>query len=166
MSIVNHVFVLLGGNIEPRMENIIKAKHELQMRLGSIKSESSIYETKAWGFNTDKKFLNVVLLMETSLSAELFLEEALKIEMNLGRQRDASEDYSSRPIDIDILYFNSEIINRKNLVVPHPRIHLRRFTLVPLVEISPNYVHPVFKKTNEELLASCDDKLDVKEFRV
>ena len=165
MSVENHVYVLLGGNIEPRVKYISKAKFELQSRLGKVLIESLVYETEAWGFSTDKKFLNVVLKMETKLNAELFLEEALKIESELGRQRSEGESYSSRTIDIDILYFNSEIIQSKTLVVPHPRIHLRRFTLVPLVEIAADFVHPVFKKTNQELLSHCDDEVRVNEFR-
>jgi len=165
MSVENYVYVLLGGNIEPRVKYITKAKFELQSRLGIILLDSKIYETGAWGFNTDKLFLNVVLKMETKLNAELFLEEALKIESELGRQRKKGESYSSRTIDIDILYFNSQIIQSKKLVVPHPRIHLRKFTLVPLVEIATDFVHPVFKKTNRELLSCCDDEVEVNEFR-
>ena len=166
MSVVNSVFVLLGGNIESRIDYISKAKHELQSRLGNILLESSIYETEAWGFNTDIKFLNVVLKMETKLNAESFLEKALEIELELGRQRGEVGNYSSRTIDIDILYFNSEIIRSENLVVPHPRIHLRRFTLVPLVEIEAGFVHPIFKKTNRELLSLCEDEIQVNKFRV
>lgn len=166
MSAVNHVFVLLGGNIEPRLAAISNAKRELEASLGSIEKESLIYETEAWGFSTGKKFLNVVLKMQTAFNAEMFLKEALRIELKLGRQRNEGGNYSSRIIDIDILYFNSEIINGKNLIVPHPRIHLRKFTLVPLVEIAANFVHPTLKKTNKELLSICSDEVEVKEFRI
>lgn len=163
MGSIKHVYVLLGGNIEPREDYISKAKHELS-RLGNIVNSSSIYETEARGFETENSFLNLVLLMETTLEAELFLKGALEIELELGRERSNSENYSSRTIDIDMLYFNSAIIKSKNLIIPHPRIHLRRFTLVPLVEIAPEFIHPGLKKTNAELLKNCSDEAEVLEF--
>lgn len=163
MGIAKPVFVLLGGNIEPREEYISKAKHELS-RLGVIVNSSSIYETEAWGFEAENSFLNLVLLMETTLDAELFLKGALEIELELGRERSNSRNYSSRTIDIDMLYFDSEIIESENLIIPHPRIHLRRFTLVPLVEIAPDFIHPGLEKTNAELLKLCTDKTEVLEF--
>ncbi len=166
MSAINHVFVLLGGNIEPRMKYIIMAQQKLQSQLGSIDKISSVYQTDAWGFNSNKKFLNMVLLMKTKLDAESFLKGALQIELELGRQRLDNENYSSRTIDIDILYFNSDIIESKDLVVPHPRLHLRKFTLIPLIEIAADFIHPLLKKTNKKLLTDCDDKVRVTEFIV
>lgn len=163
MNNLNQVFVLLGGNIEPREEYISRAIQKVE-RLGIIVSRSHIYESEAWGFEADISFLNMVLQMETKLEAELFLKEALEIELELGRERSESGDYSSRTIDIDMLYFNSEIIESIKLSIPHPRLHLRRFTLVPLAEVAPNFIHPSMGKSNKELLNLCTDETKVFEF--
>jgi len=163
MNNLSQVYVLLGGNIEPREDNISKAIIELG-RLGIVKYKSSIYESEAWGFKSENNFLNMVLLMETKLEAGLFLKGALEIELEMGRERSTTGEYSSRTIDIDMLYFNSEIIKSKNLIIPHPRLHLRRFTLLPLAEIAPDFVHPGLGSTNKELLHKCTDETVVFEF--
>lgn len=164
MSKLNHVFVLLGGNIEPREEYFTKAIHELQQQLGEVKLISSIYETEAWGFETENKFLNLVLQIDTIVTSDVFLKKALEIELELGRKRNLNNVYSSRTIDIDLLYFNSEIINTDSLIIPHPRLHLRKFTLIPLVEIAPDFEHPCKRISNKELLSVCDDRTTVVEF--
>jgi 2-amino-4-hydroxy-6-hydroxymethyldihydropteridine diphosphokinase len=164
MTKPNIVFVLLGGNIEPRLEYLQNAKNELEKHLGKLVNESSIFETEAWGFETKSKFLNMVLQFETEVDAVICLKTALEIELKLGRLRNADGTYSSRTIDIDLLYFNSEIIESKELIIPHPRIHLRRFTLIPLVEIAPEFVHPIKGITNKQMLSLCDDKTEVLEF--
>jgi len=160
----NYVFVLLGGNIEVREDYLSSATKELQNRLGDIINSSSIYETEAWGFNTENKFLNMVLLMETKLNAQSFLKGVLDIELDLGRKRSINGNYSSRTIDIDILYFNSEIIESENLIIPHLQLHLRKFVMIPLVEIAPDFIHPSYGKTNKELLKVCKDDSQVKLF--
>lgn len=164
MSKLNHVFVLLGGNIEPREDYFVKAIHEIQQQLGEVKLVSSIYETEAWGFKTENRFLNMVLQIDTFVRSDVFLQKALEIEIELGRKRSLNNVYSSRTIDIDLLYFNSEIINSEKLIIPHPRLHLRKFTLIPLVEIAPEFIHPVKCVSNKELLSVCNDKTTVVEF--
>ncbi|MEY4875951.1 MAG: 2-amino-4-hydroxy-6-hydroxymethyldihydropteridine diphosphokinase, partial [Bacteroidota bacterium] len=119
--------------------------------------KSSIYRTKAWGNENQNDFLNQCLIIETELSAESCLQKILLIEQNLGRKRE--EKWGPRTIDIDILFFNSEIVDKPNLQIPHPYLHLRRFTLAPLHELIPDFIHPILKKNISELLLHCKDEL-------
>lgn len=163
MTKLNKVFVLLGGNIEPRLHYFKDAMHHISLEVGDIVSSSLVYESDALGFESDQRFLNKVVEVDTLLSANEVLVTCLAIEKNLGRirQPDANQIMSSRTIDIDILYFNDEIINSENLIIPHPRLHERRFTLMPLCDIIPNFIHPVFEVDNADLLTNCKDKSDV-----
>ena len=129
--------------------------------LGKIISSSSIYETEPWGFKSDYKFLNMVLSIETELSPSGLIGRILMIESQLGRIRCESQN-SSRKIDIDILLYDNGIIEEHTLKIPHPRMHERKFVLVPLCEIAPEIMHPVLKKTMAELLKACKDKCKVK----
>jgi len=161
MQTPNIVFILLGGNIEPRLKLMADAKFEIEKEVGDLLEESSIYESEAWGFSTDTSFFNQVLKVATLKDANEVLENVMEIETKLGRQRNENGEYAPRTMDIDILYFNSEIIDEEKLTVPHPRLQLRRFTLMPLAEIAPGFIHPLLKKSNEELLRVCDDKGNV-----
>ncbi len=161
MTITNKVFLLLGGNIAPRFEFLKNAESKITEFIGEIVLRSSIYETEAVGFVTSKLFLNMVLLINSTLSANEILIKIHEIESELGRVR-VGTGYVSRTIDIDILYFNDLIINTKNLIIPHPRLAQRRFTLLPLVEIAPDFINPVYRQTNKKLLDICTDYSDVK----
>lgn len=157
---MNSAYLLLGGNIGKREKILEKALLEIESRIGKILKKSSVYETKAWGFEQQPDFLNQVILVETNLTAENLLKKILEIEKSLGRKR-TGKKWEKRIIDIDILFCNDFIIQKKNLKIPHPCLHLRRFTLAPLNEIAPDFVHPVLKKTVSELLKNCEDKLEV-----
>ena len=111
---------------------------------------------------SESKFLNQVLFINTELSPRELLEACLDIEKNMGRRR--SDNYLDRPIDIDLIFYDDEIINEENLIIPHPRMHLRKFTLIPMVELNPKKRHPVFNKSMQELLDICEDGLEVKEY--
>jgi 2-amino-4-hydroxy-6-hydroxymethyldihydropteridine diphosphokinase len=139
----------------------MKAKSEIQQELGVIENESSIYETAAWGFESENHFLNQVVFILTEHEAREILKKCQKIENKLGRTR-GSDQYASRTMDIDILFFNDGIINEPELIVPHQHIHKRRFTLDPLAEIAPDFVHPVLNKTLKQLLKDCSDNSEVK----
>jgi 2-amino-4-hydroxy-6-hydroxymethyldihydropteridine diphosphokinase len=154
-------YLLTGGNIEPRYDLIRQAAVMIDILAGSLYKCSSVYESEAWGFEADRKFLNQILCIETYLAPVELLECVLEIETKLGRIRNRNGQFESRRMDIDILYFDNEIIDTPRLVVPHPRLHMRRFTLMPLAEIAPDFVHPVLKKTNIELLAALDDHQEV-----
>lgn len=135
------------------------ARTEIGRRCGPIVRQSALYETAAWGVEDQNSFLNQVLVLQTSLSAEALLPIILQIEESLGRKRDAR--YGPRIIDIDILFFNHAVLCSDTLTIPHPQIQNRRFVLVPMAEIAPGFVHPVLNKTITQLLAECPDRLDV-----
>lgn len=153
---MNAVYLEIGGNQGNRLLNIKKAIHLISEELGEVYKQSSVYETPPWGFQSEQNFFNQILLVSTSLSATEVLAKTLQIEKSLGRVR-AKEQYSSRTMDIDILFFNNEIINTKELIVPHPRLHLRRFVLEPMFELNKDFKHPILNKTMEELLNECED---------
>jgi 2-amino-4-hydroxy-6-hydroxymethyldihydropteridine diphosphokinase len=157
MAASNTAFLLLGSNIEPRLKSLKLALIKLQEHHCDIISASSVYESEAWGFESEQSFLNRLLVIETDLSPTELLHDILNIEKELGRTRDGRISYVSRNIDIDILYFNNEVIETEELTIPHPRLQKRRFALKPLVEVAPEYVHPLLKKTNKELLEGVDD---------
>lgn len=157
---MKRIYFLTGSNIEPRLTHLRKAENEICNRLGELKMTSSIYESESWGFEADDAFLNQVVVVDSVESPEEVLKIILNIEIEMGRTR-RSNGYSSRIIDIDILYFGDDKVDQENLVIPHPRMHLRRFTLEPLVELAPGFIHPSLNKTNKELLNECDDLVKV-----
>lgn len=150
------VFLGIGGNLGDRLGYIYQAQQLINEDIGYVLAESNIYETPPWGFHSSLNFYNQVLKVKTSKSIHTVLQLCQAIEKKMGRKRKA-EQFSSRVIDIDILFFNKEIINEEHLQVPHQRLHLRKFVLLPLSELSPNFAHPLLKKTIAELLAVCKD---------
>jgi len=159
---MNEAFLLTGGNIGDRKNYLWRDKKEIEERCGKILKQSSIYETAAWGKEDQEAFLNQVLKIETGLSSEELLHTILKVEEDLGRKRDLK--YGPRIIDIDILFFNNEVIDLHGLKIPHPQIQNRKFVLVPLNEIAAEKIHPVFQKTVSRLLSECPDPLTVNKF--
>lgn len=157
---MNEIFILLGTNLGDRLQQLLQARQHIETAIGTIVKASSIYETAAWGVEDQPAFLNQVILVHSSLSAIDCLQSTQHIELELGRVR--QKKWGERVIDIDILYFNEDIIDLPNLNIPHPFISERRFTLEPLAEIAPDYVHPVYKKNNVYLLNNCSDELPVK----
>lgn len=155
-------FISLGSNEGDRVNWMSRAQELIGISCGDIIKKSSIYETAAWGIKTQPDFLNMVVLVRTSLTASELLAALLAIETQLGRQRIVK--WGPRIIDLDILYFGHQITKLPNLVIPHPFLQERRFTLVPLVELAPDYIHPVLHKTNASLLAACEDTLTVRLF--
>ncbi len=159
---MNVAYLCLGGNLGDREALLKTAIEEIKKRVGQVSAVSSTYETEAWGVTNQQAYLNICLEIKTDQSAEKLIETLLVIESDLGRKRDVYHTYEPRTIDLDILFFNDEILELNHLVVPHPRLHLRKFVLIPLFDISPNYIHPVFQKTITELLNECQDTSDVK----
>jgi len=158
---MNVAFLGLGGNMGDRLENLRKTISALEPACGEILGLSGIYETEAWGSVSKNKYLNMALQLRTGLAAEILLEKLLEIEGRLGRLRNGEQN-SDRTVDIDILLFNDDIIDSQYLRIPHPRLHLRKFVLVPLCEIAGNQVHPALRKSMLELLELCPDSLEVK----
>ena len=161
---MNVAFLSLGGNLNRRLEIIKAATEAIDQNCGALLGRSSIYETEAWGSDSQKKYLNRVVKIKTNLSCEALLKKIAIIEKKAGRKRKGSQ-YSDRVLDIDILFFNDKIIRTSDLTVPHPRLHLRKFVLVPLVEIEKTLVHPTLKKTVGSLLKTCTDTLNVYIFK-
>ncbi len=157
---MNTLYVLVGGNIGNRRENLEKALSWLIKEIGQVIKSSLIYETEAWGNIYQPDFYNQVHIINTKLSAKEAMKNILEIEKKMGRVRTLKN--AERIIDIDILFFNEEIINEPGLIVPHPEIANRRFVLAPLTELSPGFVHPVFHNSMHELLSTCKDMLAVK----
>ena len=157
---MNKVYLLLGGNLGERFSLITKAKYLINEQIGEVIKESSLYETEPWGFEASQSFLNQVIKVNTDLQAQSILKICLEIESELGRERNSTQ-YSSRTMDIDILFYNDDIINANDLVIPHPRLHERRFTLEPLSEIIPDFIHPKLDKPIKQLLLECKDDSEV-----
>ncbi|WP_144603807.1 2-amino-4-hydroxy-6-hydroxymethyldihydropteridine diphosphokinase [Algoriphagus algorifonticola] len=151
----NEVVLILGGNLGDTLSLIGEAKKQL-LNLGELKGESSIYRTEAWGNVADQDFLNQVVVIYTALEPLEFLKEIQGIEKVLGRKR--FETWGNRTMDIDILYWNQEVIDHENLKVPHPYLQKRKFVLIPLVEILPDRIHPQLNQTNFQLLEVCPDE--------
>jgi 2-amino-4-hydroxy-6-hydroxymethyldihydropteridine diphosphokinase len=154
------VFLLLGSNKGEREQFLAHALIEVASRVGEVVQRSSVYETESWGKSDEPDYLNQVLLVKTSLSARDILNIILDIERKLGRER--IEKYGSRTIDIDILFYGEECINEADLIIPHPQLPNRRFTLEPLVEIAPEWSHPELHKTMMVLKNELSDDLIVK----
>ncbi len=153
----NTVYLLLGSNLGHKAEYLKTANSEINLRIGNILRASSIYESEAWGFENDNSFFNQVIEVSTKKTPRVILTEIHKIEAEMGRIRSAT-GYSSRIIDIDILYYSRCIVNEPDLIIPHKHLHNRRFTLVPLVELVPDFVHPFLEQTSANLLKICTDK--------
>lgn len=156
---MHKAYILLGSNRGRRKDYLKKAKRLVAANSGAILKESSIYETAAWGKTDQKAFLNQVIVITTDLAAEKLMESLLDIEQQLGRIR--IEKFGPRTIDLDILFFDDLVMKSKLVTLPHPAIQDRRFVLVPLAELSPRKVHPVYKQTISSLLKKCTDTLAV-----
>lgn len=156
----NKAVLLLGSNMGSRAHHIMSACNYLDTFAGDIVKSSSFYETSAWGKTDQESFLNLAVVLLTPYPPQLLITKILSIEKMMGRKRE--EKYGPRTIDIDIILFEKKIVRSENLVLPHPEMQNRRFVLSPLVELVPNFLHPVFNKSMRTLLEECDDNLTVK----
>ena len=163
-SLMHSIFLLLGGNLGNRLENLQKAARFIERRIGDIMAESAYYETAPWGKEDQPFFLNQVIKLNTSMPPLKLLDTILSIEEKLGRKRE--EHWGERTIDIDILLYGSEIIEMPQLTIPHKLLHERRFVLMPLNEIAADLIHPVMQKSMKKLLADLDDDLSVQKYKL
>jgi len=157
---VNTVYISLGSNVGNREETLLKSIALLNEKAENVIAVSSLYETEPWKMNDVNGFINQVVELRTELSAEELMDTLLLIEQSLGRTRN-SEKYESRTIDLDILFYNNDIISTEKVKVPHPLLHERRFVLEPLAEIAPAFIHPKLKKSISQLLLECKDSYTV-----
>lgn len=157
---MKEVYLLLGSNLGDSKKKLSDALRIIEEKLGLVIRSSSLYQTAAWGKTDQPDFINQVLCLRTKLPPRQLLEQILVIENQLGRIR--AEKWSSRTIDIDILFYGDLILQEKDLIIPHPFLHLRKFTLMPLCEINPELYHPVLKAKAIDLLNKLEDNLQVK----
>ncbi len=150
----------LGSNLGDRFKYISIAIFFIKKMIGVVLKRSSYYETEAWGNKNQKDFINQAIVVETNLSPEEVLDSIQKIEYNLGRIK--AEKWGARIIDIDIIFYDSEIIKNGDLKIPHPELTNRNFVLIPLNEIIPDFEHPELFKTITKILSECLDSCNVR----
>ncbi len=160
MNQPQQVYISLGSNKGDRFKHLQDAIDLIHLKIGTIKIISKVYNTPAFGFESDD-FYNACVLVETYLRPVKVMQTLLKIEKSLGRTRNKKEGYEARTIDLDIILIDSEIVDTKTLQVPHPEMQKRRFVLRPLNNIAPKATHPVLNKTINELLEACEDKSEL-----
>ena len=146
----NKVYLSLGSNLGDKIRNLQNAINLIDSEVGNVFSISNVYQTKAQGFTGDD-FYNCCISLNTVLKPAALLTQLLKIERLNGRKRSNADSYQSRNIDIDILFYEDEIIDANNLVIPHPRMHTRNFVITPLLDIAKSKIHPVIKETIESI---------------
>ena len=158
------LYLLLGSNLGDRKKQMDEALDLIPEMIGEVTKRSSFYETEPWGFSSEEFFLNIAMQTLTSLSPEEVMRKIDEIEKRFGRER-ADSGYSSRTMDIDILFYDDLVLDQNILKIPHPMLKDRRFVLVPLNEIAHELIHPVFLKTIGELLQDCTDTKDVRKYK-
>jgi len=157
---MNTAYLILGGNIGNRLQNLQEAIQLISKKAGLITETSDVFTTSAWGNTDQPDFLNQAVCLQTHLTAEDLLETLISIEQLLGRVRD-HQKWTERVIDIDILFYNRDIINTPDLKIPHPYLQERMFVLVPMAQLASMFVHPALNKNIQTLLLECTDKLEV-----
>lgn len=157
------VVLIIGGNKGDR-ELLLEQAVQAVSELGKLTLRSKVYETEAWGGVAKGPFLNQVVEIKTSYSPSVLLARIQQIEISLGRKRE--EHWGDRTMDIDIVYFDNRIINSKELRIPHPFLSERKFVLVPLAEILPDFIDPILGKSSLQLLKECEDRSEVREWEL
>ena len=153
-----NIFISLGSNLGRREQHLLDAIDLIvQLPDTNLVKQSKIYTTAAWGKTDQPDFLNMVLEISSALLPQQLMESLLQLEEKMGRVR--NDHWGPRSIDMDILFYGDKIIDSLTLYVPHPELQNRNFVLVPLNEIAPGFIHPVFKKSIAQLLEACSDKL-------
>lgn len=159
------VVLILGTNKGDKNQNIIYALNHLSQEIGNIVKESHLYASEAWGMDNlpenENTFFNKAIVIETKLLPLQILDKLQQIEAKMGRTHDPQKRYSSRIIDIDILFYDNKVYNYKRLTIPHIEIANRKFVLEPLKEIIPDFVHPVLNQKISALSDLCKDVLTV-----
>jgi len=153
------IYLLLGSNLGDSRQKLTDAIKHIELSIGKVIKQSSIYATQAWGIEDQPDFLNQVVEIDSKYGPERILSEINEIERLLGRVRRIK--WHSRIIDIDILYYGEQVLNLENLIIPHQEIENRKFALKPMTEIAPKFVHPILFESQKELLAKCKDHLSV-----
>jgi len=156
---MQEVYLLLGSNLGEREEYLHKAAQLITERVGKVLQGSAFYQTAAWGITDQPAYINQILLVGTELDASEVLINILRIEKELGRER--FQKWEARVIDIDILFYSDLVINEAHLTIPHPHFEERRFAVEPMLELAPDFIHPVLKKTIKSIALELTDNLSV-----
>ena len=149
------IYLSIGSNKGNRYSFIKEALRLIRKDIGKVILMSKIYETKSWGFQSDD-FLNICIMIKSDLLPSELLNKLKNIEDKIGRIRNSTK-ILAREIDIDRLFYSDKIVNYEDLIIPHPRLHLRNFVLYPLNDIASDFIHPILLKTIYELLEECGD---------
>ena len=157
---IENIFLGLGSNQGDRELNLKNSIKLLNSRVGKVLNTSGIYESEPWGVKNQNYFLNQVIEIETHIDPNDLLNICKNIEYDMGRKPEIR--WGKRVIDIDILYYQSKIINQENLKIPHKLMHKRKFVMIPLNDLNENHLHPILKITNKEILNKCIDSCNVK----
>ena len=155
------IYLSIGSNKGNRYSFIKEALRLIRKDIGKVVLMSKIYETKSWGFQSDD-FLNICIMIKSDLLPSELLNKLKNIEDKIGRIRNSTK-ILAREIDIDILLYSDKIVDHKDLIIPHPRLHLRNFVLYPLNDIASDFIHPILLKPINELLEKCEDDDSPKE---
>ena len=155
------IYLSIGSNKGNRYSFIKEALRLIQKDIGEVILISKIYETKSWGFQSDD-FLNLCIIIKSELIPAELIIKLKNLEEKIGRERN-NEKIQAREIDIDILFYSDEIVNQKDLIIPHQRLHLRNFVLYPLNDIAADFIHPILLKSVNKLLDECEDNDTPKE---
>ena len=157
---IKNIFLGLGSNQGDRELNLKNSIKLLNSRVGKVLKSSEVYESEPWGVKNQNYFLNQVIEIKTDFDPNDLLNICKNIEHDMGRKQEIR--WGKRVIDIDILYYQSKVINQKNLIIPHKLMHERNFVMIPLNDISENHMHPILKISNKEILSNCMDSCKVK----
>ncbi len=163
---INDAILLVGGNLDNRLTKYDKLYVLLEQNVGQILKKSSFYQSEPWGFESKNLFINQAIWLKTTFNPQQLLIQCQQIEKAMGRLKHQTNHYEDRVMDIDIIFFNQEVINEANLTIPHAKMAQRKFVLLPLREICPLYFHKVLNKTVEELLNICEDMSDIQKIKL
>ncbi len=157
------IVIGLGSNVGDRLMNLHKATRLIEQKVGKMVCSSNVWETEPWGYNSFNCFYNAVCVIDNkNLNVVLLMNLLLQIEEQMGRKRSLTGNYEDRIIDLDIICFNNLVVQTESIIVPHPKMHLRKFVLLPLEQVNPRWYHPVLKKTVTTLLTECPDNTVVR----
>lgn len=151
------IILSVGSNLGDKKQNIVNCLHQIHEKIGLINTVSKLYETEAWGFESDS-FFNCCLVVESNFSLKKILKKIKEIEKKLGRIKKNNTFYEARIIDIDIICSDSEILETENLKVPHPHLANRNFVLLPFLDLNYNWKHPITNETLQQIINNCNDK--------